>query len=140
MASIMTDLIPTWRSGYRSTRTSQVFRRPHSGGNLFGYSFAGGMETVLGQVKRGLKLTEDEEMGVVVPEGDLDLEKSRLCLVGRLLSNKLYNFEGFSRSIKGMLIPVKGVKMKQLPEGRALLRFKHVIDRNRALAGCPWSF
>ncbi|KAL0415876.1 UNVERIFIED_CONTAM: hypothetical protein Slati_3419500 [Sesamum latifolium] len=39
-----------------------------------------------------------------------------------------------------MLNPVRGMEVKQLPEGRFLLRFNHIIDRNRAMAGCPWSF
>ncbi|KAL0292758.1 UNVERIFIED_CONTAM: hypothetical protein Sradi_6974500 [Sesamum radiatum] len=39
-----------------------------------------------------------------------------------------------------MINPVKGMEIKQLPEGHFLLRFHHIIDRNRALAGCPWSF
>ncbi|KAL0431153.1 UNVERIFIED_CONTAM: hypothetical protein Sradi_0741300 [Sesamum radiatum] len=39
-----------------------------------------------------------------------------------------------------MINPVKGMEIKHLPEGRFLLRFNHIIDRNRAMAGCPWSF
>ncbi|KAL0409545.1 UNVERIFIED_CONTAM: hypothetical protein Sradi_1888900 [Sesamum radiatum] len=39
-----------------------------------------------------------------------------------------------------MLNPVKGLEMRRLEEGRFLIRFNHVINQNRALAGCPWSF
>ncbi|KAL0457798.1 UNVERIFIED_CONTAM: hypothetical protein Slati_0407000 [Sesamum latifolium] len=39
-----------------------------------------------------------------------------------------------------MLNPVKGMEMRRLEEGRFLIRFNHIIDRSRALEGCPWSF
>ncbi|KAL0462204.1 UNVERIFIED_CONTAM: hypothetical protein Slati_0108000 [Sesamum latifolium] len=40
-----------------------------------------------------------------------------------------------------MLLPVKGMmEVKQLQESRFLLRFKHIIDKQRAMEGCPWSF
>ncbi|KAL0406150.1 UNVERIFIED_CONTAM: hypothetical protein Slati_3928900 [Sesamum latifolium] len=39
-----------------------------------------------------------------------------------------------------MLDPIKGVDIRRLEEGRFLLCFNHIIDRNCALDGCPWSF
>ncbi|KAL0457842.1 UNVERIFIED_CONTAM: hypothetical protein Slati_0411400 [Sesamum latifolium] len=39
-----------------------------------------------------------------------------------------------------MLNPIKGLEMRCLGEGRFLIRFNHIINRNRALGGCPWSF
>ncbi|KAL0395136.1 UNVERIFIED_CONTAM: hypothetical protein Slati_4479800 [Sesamum latifolium] len=39
-----------------------------------------------------------------------------------------------------MLNPVKGLEMRLLEGERFLIRFHHIIDRNRALDGCPWSF
>ncbi|KAK4413843.1 hypothetical protein Salat_2797100 [Sesamum alatum] len=70
-----------------------------------GGSFTGvvQIETVLGQLSKGLRLTEDEATGVDVPAEAQDMELPRLCLVGRLLSQKPYNFEGLSRSVQGML-------------------------------------
>ncbi|KAK4428490.1 hypothetical protein Salat_1148600 [Sesamum alatum] len=38
-----------------------------------------------------------------------------------------------------MLYPVKGMKICQLQNERLLLYFNHIIDRNRALEGCPWT-
>ncbi|KAK4431430.1 hypothetical protein Salat_0905100 [Sesamum alatum] len=77
----------------------------------------GGMESVLEQLKKGLQLTEEEETGVAVPEGYVDLAQSRLCLVRKLLSNKPYHFEGLCRSVQGMLNSMKGVDIKQLRGG-----------------------
>ncbi|KAL0367135.1 UNVERIFIED_CONTAM: hypothetical protein Sradi_3603600 [Sesamum radiatum] len=42
--------------------------------------------------------------------------------------------------MKSMLNPVKGLEMRRLEAGHFLIRFNHIIDRNRALEGCPWSF
>ncbi|KAL0463000.1 UNVERIFIED_CONTAM: hypothetical protein Slati_0187600 [Sesamum latifolium] len=39
-----------------------------------------------------------------------------------------------------MISPVKGMDIKQIPPDHFLFRFNHVLDRNRALEGCPWSF
>ncbi|KAL0451919.1 UNVERIFIED_CONTAM: hypothetical protein Slati_1170000 [Sesamum latifolium] len=35
---------------------------------------------------------------------------------------------------------IKGLEIKHLPADQFLLRFNHIINHNRALAGCPWSF
>ncbi|KAL0303115.1 UNVERIFIED_CONTAM: hypothetical protein Sradi_6179600 [Sesamum radiatum] len=57
-----------------------------------------------------------------------------------LLCSKQPKFEALVSSIRSMLNPVKGLEMRNLEEGRFLIRFHHIIDRNRALEGCPWSF
>ncbi|KAL0296119.1 UNVERIFIED_CONTAM: hypothetical protein Sradi_6664000 [Sesamum radiatum] len=36
--------------------------------------------------------------------------------------------------------PVRGMDLKLLNGNRFLLKFNHIIDRNRVLEGCPWSF
>ncbi|KAK4435443.1 hypothetical protein Salat_0707700 [Sesamum alatum] len=102
----------------------------------------GDMGGIVGQLKRGLLLTEDEDSRVAMPDDARWQGSSQhhLCLVGRVLTKNPYNFEGFCRSIKGMISAVKDLEVQQLPLGRLLLRFSHIIDRNRALAGCSWSF
>ncbi|KAL0383080.1 UNVERIFIED_CONTAM: hypothetical protein Scaly_0595300 [Sesamum calycinum] len=89
-----------------------------------------------------LSLKEEQESGVVMPEG-LWQAKSyhyQLCLVGRLLVNRIVRFEALSTSLQGMLNSVKGMEIHQLDGGWLLLKFNHIIDRNRVLEGCPWSF
>ncbi|KAL0307284.1 UNVERIFIED_CONTAM: hypothetical protein Sradi_6145700 [Sesamum radiatum] len=39
-----------------------------------------------------------------------------------------------------MLNPVKELEMRSLKGKRFMIQFNHIIDRNRALQGCPWSF
>ncbi|KAL0454689.1 UNVERIFIED_CONTAM: hypothetical protein Slati_0808100 [Sesamum latifolium] len=94
------------------------------------------------RLQRNLRITEDEERGVMISDGEWnnDIESHTLCLVGRVLTTKTFHFEALATSTKGMINPVKGVNCQQLSEGRYLLRFFHIIDRDRALAGCPWSF
>ncbi|KAK4438185.1 hypothetical protein Salat_0152700 [Sesamum alatum] len=53
---------------------------------------------------------------------------------------RAFNFDGLCVSIKGMIASVKGMDIKPLPAEQLLMRFNHVIDKNRALEGCPWSF
>ncbi|KAL0291267.1 UNVERIFIED_CONTAM: hypothetical protein Sangu_2538900 [Sesamum angustifolium] len=58
---------------------------------------------------------------------------------GRLLSNRSYRYEALRSSLQSMLLPVKGMEVKQLHEGRFLIRFNHVINK-RTLERCLWSF
>ncbi|KAL0405316.1 UNVERIFIED_CONTAM: hypothetical protein Slati_3845500 [Sesamum latifolium] len=60
--------------------------------------------------------------------------------MGRLLSSKQPKFEALVMSVRSMLNPVKGLEMRRFEGDRFLIRFNHVIDRNTALEGCPWSF
>ncbi|KAL0434010.1 UNVERIFIED_CONTAM: hypothetical protein Slati_2735300 [Sesamum latifolium] len=110
--------------------------------NATGFLAMGGVEPDVECLKKAWRLTEDEEDGVTLPSGlwRVTAESLRLCLVGRLLSDRPYRFEALSSSIKRMLLSVKRVKIKQLQEGRILLCLNHIIDKQRALEGCPWSF
>ncbi|KAL0416754.1 UNVERIFIED_CONTAM: hypothetical protein Slati_3507300 [Sesamum latifolium] len=99
-------------------------------------------DTEIGRFNKSIRLRDDEEEGMVMPDGlwNFDTESFNLYLVGRLLASRLYNFEGFCTAIKGMLNAIKGVEIKQLREGKLLFKFNHIIVRDRALKGCPWSF
>ncbi|KAL0410569.1 UNVERIFIED_CONTAM: hypothetical protein Slati_3646600 [Sesamum latifolium] len=84
---------------------------------------------------------QQEGAGVVIPEGVWSVDSDHhLFLVGRLLSQKQPKFEALVSSINSMLNPVRGLEMRNLSEGRFLIRFHHILDRDRALEGCPWSF
>ncbi|KAL0402420.1 UNVERIFIED_CONTAM: hypothetical protein Slati_4271900 [Sesamum latifolium] len=100
------------------------------------------MDRVIERMGRSFQLTVEENEKVVVPDGlwSSILDQHQLVLVGWLLSTHPFNFEGLCRSVQGMMNPVKGMEITQLPTNRLLLQFYHVIDRNRALDCCPWSF
>ncbi|KAL0451288.1 UNVERIFIED_CONTAM: hypothetical protein Slati_1106900 [Sesamum latifolium] len=102
----------------------------------------GSLESVTSKLKQALQLGDKDVEEAVIPDGlwRAGSSNDHLCLVGRLLSKKAFNFEGMSASIRSMIMPVKGMEIKQVNIDRFLFRFNHVIDRNRALEGCPWSF
>ncbi|KAL0405167.1 UNVERIFIED_CONTAM: hypothetical protein Slati_3830600 [Sesamum latifolium] len=97
------------------------------------------METDLGQLKKAWKLTEEEEDGALMPSGlwQSNSGAHNLCLVGRLLSTKPYRFKALCSSIQSMLLLVKGLDIKSLQEGCFLLRLNRIINRQRAMDGCP---
>ncbi|KAL0403879.1 UNVERIFIED_CONTAM: hypothetical protein Sradi_2028700 [Sesamum radiatum] len=100
------------------------------------------MDVFCNKLGKTLRLTEKEGAGSVITDGlwSSDSEFFHLFLVGRVLSNKQPRFEALASSVTSMLNPVKGLEMKNLADGRFLIRFNHILDRNRALEGCPWSF
>ncbi|KAL0370686.1 UNVERIFIED_CONTAM: hypothetical protein Sangu_0386700 [Sesamum angustifolium] len=102
----------------------------------------GGMESNLEQLSKAWKLTEDEEIGVTLPSGlwEANTDSLQLCLVGRLLSNRPIRFVALCLSLQSMLLPMQGMEIKQLEDGRFLLHFKHRINRKRALEGWSWNF
>ncbi|KAL0367265.1 UNVERIFIED_CONTAM: hypothetical protein Sradi_3616600 [Sesamum radiatum] len=100
------------------------------------------MEPDLDQLKKAWKLTKGKEDGTLMPSGlwNSNSGEHNLCLVGRFLSNRPYRFEALCSSIQSMLLPVKGLDITSLQEGRFFLHFNHVINRQRAMDGCPWIF
>ncbi|KAL0447659.1 UNVERIFIED_CONTAM: hypothetical protein Slati_1893800 [Sesamum latifolium] len=102
----------------------------------------GGVEADLERLSKAWTLTDEEEDGVALPGGlwETNLDSLQLCLVGRLLSSKPIRFESLCASLQSMLLPVKGMDIKQLDEGRFLLRFWHILNRTRVLDGCSWCF
>ncbi|KAL0414030.1 UNVERIFIED_CONTAM: hypothetical protein Sradi_1604700 [Sesamum radiatum] len=102
----------------------------------------GAAELVNSRLHQALKLGDEDVDEVVIPDGlwQASTTDYHLCLVGRLLARRPVNFEGLCASLRSMNLPVKGMIIKQIPPDRFLFRFNHVLDRNRALDGCPWSF
>ncbi|KAL0361231.1 UNVERIFIED_CONTAM: hypothetical protein Sradi_3807600 [Sesamum radiatum] len=102
----------------------------------------GRVEADLDQLKKASKLSDDEEEGTLVLSGiwEANVDFLALSLVGRVLSNRTVQFEALCSSLQSMLLLVKGMEVNQLQEGRFLLRFKHIIDKQQALEGCPSSF
>ncbi|KAL0433250.1 UNVERIFIED_CONTAM: hypothetical protein Slati_2659300 [Sesamum latifolium] len=97
------------------------------------------MDAFCQRLGRKLVLSDREGSRVLVPTRlwEADSESHLLFLVGRLLSSKQPIFEALASSVQSMLNPVKGLEMRSLKEGHFLIRFNHVIDRNRALEGYP---
>ncbi|KAL0413734.1 UNVERIFIED_CONTAM: hypothetical protein Sradi_1575100 [Sesamum radiatum] len=100
-------------------------------GNYLYHSTMEGLEKELERFKRSFHLTEAEDKGVVIVDGQWnnDTDSHALCLVGRVLTSKTYKFDALSTSIKSMIDPVRGMNCQQLLERHFLLRFYHTLDR-----------
>ncbi|KAL0318627.1 UNVERIFIED_CONTAM: hypothetical protein Sangu_2018900 [Sesamum angustifolium] len=100
------------------------------------------MEAELNRLGKALNLTEEEELGVVMPSGvwHSDSESRGFHTVGRLLSHKPYHVEALKTILHSSLNPVKGMEITFLEHDRFLLKFSHTLDRNRILASGPWAF
>ncbi|KAK4438691.1 hypothetical protein Salat_0203600 [Sesamum alatum] len=61
-------------------------------------------------------------------------------LVGRLLTTKVYKIEFLWNALLTTMNPGKGLEIKDIGGQRFLLKFNHIVDKNRAMDGCPWAF
>ncbi|KAL0406171.1 UNVERIFIED_CONTAM: hypothetical protein Slati_3931000 [Sesamum latifolium] len=61
-------------------------------------------------------------------------------IVGRLLSSKSFHPEALQTTLRAAFNPVKGMDFKLIEGGRFLLKFFHVLDRDRVLDRCPWAY
>ncbi|KAK4414258.1 hypothetical protein Salat_2838800 [Sesamum alatum] len=69
------------------------------------------MVGILGQLKRGLNVTGDEDAGMMMPDEvwHWDSGQYQLCLVERVLTSRSYNFEGMCWSQPTWVVPGIGV-------------------------------
>lgn len=79
-----------------------------------------------------LILEEDE---FLIGETDCDL-----CLVGRFLTEQLFNFNIMKTRMAAIWKPNKGVLFKNIGNDRFLIQFFHKLDIAKVLDGGPWSF
>ncbi|KAK4438706.1 hypothetical protein Salat_0205100 [Sesamum alatum] len=97
---------------------------------------------MLARLNKALKLTAVEETGDVISSNTWseNLDDTGHYLVGRLLMSKNVRFDLFKDLMVAIFNPVKGMDIKAIENNRYLFRFNHIVDKNRALKGCPWSF
>ncbi|KAM6542132.1 hypothetical protein CsatB_006579 [Cannabis sativa] len=85
----------------------------------------------------------DEEEGGVLFDNPSELEDevdARWCLVGRLLTDRVSDFDTVRNVMASLWRPVKGMFVKELEFNRFLFQFFHELDINRVLEGTPWTF
>ncbi|KAL0456756.1 UNVERIFIED_CONTAM: hypothetical protein Slati_1014800 [Sesamum latifolium] len=100
------------------------------------------MASELDRLGLSLSLTEEEEMGTVCPTGiwHAEHQTSGLFVMGRLVSNKSFHPEALHTTLKTAFNPGKGMEFKMIEGERFLVKFFHILDRNRVLDRCPWSY
>ncbi|KAL0293786.1 UNVERIFIED_CONTAM: hypothetical protein Scaly_2575700 [Sesamum calycinum] len=99
------------------------------------------MEAALDKMGRSLILTEEEDLGLVLPTGvwHSESENRGFHLVGRILSHKPYNAEALQSILRTAFNPAKGMKISFI-ENDLLIQFFHTIDRERVVESGPWAF
>ncbi|XP_062094341.1 uncharacterized protein LOC133800401 [Humulus lupulus] len=92
----------------------------------------------------GLQIAEEEEQGLFFQETpdveDEDGIDARWCLVGKLLGDRVADFDTLRNVLASLWRPVKGMYVKQLETNKFLFQFFHEIDINRVMEGTPWTF
>ncbi|KAK4438077.1 hypothetical protein Salat_0141800 [Sesamum alatum] len=99
------------------------------------------MDSGFNRLHSALSLTESKDDGVVIASNlwYSDSENSELYLAGHFLSQKPFHADALKSTLLLSFNPVRGMDLKPLEGNRFLLKFNHIVDRNRVLEGCPWA-
>uniref|UniRef100_A0A803Q4W9 CCHC-type domain-containing protein n=1 Tax=Cannabis sativa TaxID=3483 RepID=A0A803Q4W9_CANSA len=89
-----------------------------------------------------LELEEEDEVGLVAARVDQEelVIDTRWCLVGKLLSGRVSDFDAFQNMMAFLWQPGKGMYVKELNSNLFLFQFYHEIDIDRVITGSPWTF
>jgi hypothetical protein len=100
------------------------------------------MEEGLESLYSKISLTEGEKVGIKVVEDDVEETrvKSKNCLVGKLWTERAINKEAFRTVLSRLWRTVGQVVFKELQDNCWLFEFSGESDRQRVMAGRPWSY
>jgi hypothetical protein len=100
------------------------------------------MEEGLESLCSKISLTDGERVGIKVVEGDVAeiREKSLNCLVGKLWTERPINKEAFQTVLSRLWRTVGQVIFRELQDNCWLFEFSGDSDKQRVLAGRPWSY
>ncbi|KAL0433594.1 UNVERIFIED_CONTAM: hypothetical protein Slati_2693700 [Sesamum latifolium] len=100
------------------------------------------MESGFNRLQSTLSLTKAEDDGVVIASNlwYSDSNSFELYLVGRLLAQKPFHPEALKSTLMLSFNLVWGMDLKLLEGNYFFLKFNHIVDYNRVLEECPWSF
>lgn len=97
-----------------------------------------------------ISLEDEEEGGIALGEiggiggGDNEVQQemcdAKLCLVGKFLTEGIYDFPAMQHTLAALWKPGRGVYIKALEANLFLFQFYHEIDIKRVIDGSPWSF
>ncbi|KAK6124740.1 hypothetical protein DH2020_041516 [Rehmannia glutinosa] len=87
-----------------------------------------------------LSLDDDEKIQISVESLDLENLDESLSLVGRVLANRVINFDSIADLYKRLWNPRDGLICKLLAENTVLFQFRNLIDRQKVINGSPWLF
>ncbi|KAK4420264.1 hypothetical protein Salat_2439500 [Sesamum alatum] len=100
------------------------------------------MDQSVERLAMDLRLMEDEDEGLHISSSTWRGGGSEevLWLVGRLLTPRQYRYGVLTNTLQFLIRLARGMEVRSLEANRFLLTFQHVVDRDRALGGCPWMF
>ncbi|KAK4434326.1 F-box/FBD/LRR-repeat protein [Sesamum alatum] len=100
---------------------------------LFGPS--GNMDSDLHRLSASLSLTEEEDVGEVMPTGvwHTDPTAHGFLVVGRLLSSRSFHPDALQSTLPSVFNPVRGMEFRMIEGDRFLLKFFHALDRQRVM-------
>lgn len=87
-----------------------------------------------------LSLEEEEEGGVIIPEGEVSKKQNTHVLVGNFLTEKNINFNAMQNVIASLWRPKEGMEIHDLGGHRYSFVFYHILDLQKVLDGGPWTF
>ncbi|CAK9157161.1 unnamed protein product [Ilex paraguariensis] len=92
------------------------------------------MDEEMQQLWSNFTLGEEESLGVhLLDQGDGELgEKGKLCIFGKVLSDKLYNKVAFKSMMKKVWNNIK-VEFIEVGDNLFLIQFSNMLDKNRVL-------
>jgi hypothetical protein len=95
-----------------------------------------------GNVLGGFPLSKREQKEIVVAESAIQelCNKGSLCLVGRLGVPKKLNKEAFKAVLQRIWRPSGRLVVKEIKENLWLFEFLEERDKQKVLAGQPWSY
>ncbi|KAM1305899.1 hypothetical protein ACFX2H_008354 [Malus domestica] len=110
-----------------------------------GWDWAGhgllAMEDLMSKFAARLAVTEAENEIIVVDKREtLTLKSSRVFLVGKVLSSKLVNKEGFKRHMRNLWRPKANVVVTDLEDNRFAFGFNSIHERKTILSEGPWLY
>ncbi|KAF4403950.1 hypothetical protein G4B88_014406 [Cannabis sativa] len=94
--------------------------------------------------KKWSKICLDEEEEFITKLEDEELNEveydDRWCLIGRLLSGKILDYQVFQNIVVDLWKPGKGMYVKILEQNRFLFQFYHEIDIDRVIIRSRWTY
>lgn len=89
-----------------------------------------------------LKLTDDEDQIVTLKGGEENFQQNdiELSIVGKVYSERPYNFDAFKRTMTLIWAVPKGMIFRAIENGYFVIQFANVRDREKVLDGSPWTF
>ncbi|MFQ6669210.1 hypothetical protein Gotur_034551, partial [Gossypium turneri] len=88
-----------------------------------------------------LNIMDKEVDPLVVVRDDIPADPEYgLCLVGRVLTDRIVNFSSLKNTLANLWYPLRGVSIMEIEDKHILFQFYSEIDLKRVMDGMPWFF